>query len=231
MRILLVEDNEDLAINICDFLEAREMILDAAGDGVTGLHLATVNDYDVIVLDLGLPGLDGLTLCRELRRRARKSTPVLMLTARDTLDDKLAGFAEGADDYLVKPFALAELAVRVQALGRRGRSSDTERLQVADLQLDPQTREVQRGGRSISLPRLEFSLLQLLMEASPAVLPHAELESRLWGDDPPDSVTLRTHIHALRKAVDHPSPKPLIHTVRGVGYRLADTGPPAIGPT
>lgn len=225
MRVLLVEDHEDLAINICDFLEARSMILDHAADGVTGLHLATVHTYDVIVLDLGLPGIDGLTLCRELRNRARKSTPVLMLTARDTLDDKLRGFAEGADDYLVKPFALAELAARVSALSRRGGGGATSLLWVEDLCLDPQTREVRRDGRAISLSRLELRMLRVLMEASPAVVRRADLEAEIWGDEPPDSVTLRSHIHNLRKSVDRGFDEPLIHTIRGVGYRVARLTP------
>ena len=221
MHILVIEDNRDLAANIGEYLEARDHVVDYATDGLTGLHLVSVNTYDALVLDLGLPGLDGLTLCKRLRQDARRTVPVLMLTARDTLRDKLAGFEAGADDYLLKPFALAELYVRVQALVRRA-AGGHEILCVADLSFDPRTLIVRRGDQRLSLSPSELRLLERLMRASPGVVTRRDAERTLWGDDPPDSeAALRGHIHALRQAVDKDFTPKLLHTIHGVGYRLA----------
>ncbi|MDT3705889.1 MAG: response regulator transcription factor [Thiobacillus sp.] len=227
--VLVVEDHADLAANIADYLEGHGHLVDVALDGVTGLHLAVTQPHDVIVLDLMLPGIDGLTLCRRLRDDARSATPVLMLTARTTLADKVAGFAEGADDYLVKPFELRELELRLAALVRRARGGEQlNRLQVADLVFDLGTRAVQRAGRSLSLPMLPLRILELLMKRSPNVVWRREIEQCVWGDSPPDSDSLRVHMHTLRAAVDPPDLPPLLHTVRGVGYQLkAPDVPPA----
>jgi DNA-binding response OmpR family regulator len=222
MRILIIEDNADIAASIYDYLEDRGHTMDAAPDGITGLHLAVTNDYDVIILDLGLPGIDGLDVCRRLRKDARVGTPVLMLTARDTLNDKLEGFDSGADDYLVKPFALEELAARVQALHeRRGRRTN-ETLRVADLSLDESQHRVVRSGKAIALNPIGFKILAFLMAESARVVPRREIEEVVWGDNPPDSDALRTHVSNLRNAVDKPFDKPLLHTIRGVGYRVAE---------
>jgi len=145
MRILVIEDNSDIAANLGDFLEERGHTVDFAADGVTGLHLAVVNDFDAIVLDLNLPGMDGLEVCRKLRQDARKQTPVLMLTARDALESKLDGFEAGADDYLVKPFALQEVDARLAVLLRRGKGPQSRILNVADLEYNLDTLEVRRG--------------------------------------------------------------------------------------
>jgi DNA-binding response OmpR family regulator len=222
MRILVVEDNRDLAANLGDYLEERGHTVDYAADGPTGLHLAIANDFDAIVLDLNLPGLDGLEVCRRLRNEGRKRTPVLMLTARDALDNKLAGFDAGADDYLVKPFALQEVEARLGVLARRGKAAQPRVLGVADLEYNLDTLEVRRGGQSISLNPTALKILQALMEASPAVVPRQELESRVWGEELPDSDSLRVHIHGLRAAVDKPFGKALIQTRHGIGYRIAD---------
>lgn len=222
MRILIIEDNADIAASIYDYLEARGHTMDAAPDGVTGLHFAVTNDYDVIILDLGLPGIDGLDVCRRLRKDARIGTPVLMLTARDTLKDKLEGFDSGADDYLVKPFALEELAARVQVLNERRRHNAMETLRIADLHLDESQHRVVRSGKAISLNPIAFQILALLMTESNRVVPRREIEEVVWGDNPPDSDALRTHISNLRNAVDKPFGKPLLHTIRGIGYRVAD---------
>src|SRR5690242_9372996 len=168
MRILVIEDNSDIAANIGDFLADKGHVVDFAGDGVTGLHLAVVNDFDVIVLDLGLPGMDGLEVCRKLRQEAKRQTPVLMLTARDSLDNKLTGFESGADDYMVKPFALQELAARLEVLGRRGKGPKSRVLKIADLTYNLDTLVVTRGGQSIQLNPIGLKLLQALMEASPS---------------------------------------------------------------
>lgn len=221
MRILIIEDNSDLAANLYDYLEARGHILDTATDGVTGLHLAVTHDYDVIVLDLMLPGMDGLKLCRKLREEADKQTPVIMLTARDTLDDKLAGFNVGADDYLVKPFALQELEVRLQALQRRFSGSTSHLLRVADLSFNTDTLEVKRAGKNVNLTPTGLKILELLMRKSPQVVSRRDIENAVWGQDVPDSDALRSHMHTLRAAVDHPFETALIHTIHGIGFRMA----------
>lgn len=221
MHILLIEDHHDLASNICEYLQGRGYVMDAAGDGVTGLHLAVVNKYDAIILDVMLPGVDGLSLCRKLRQDARKNTPVLMLTARDKLDDKLRGFDAGADDYLVKPFSLEELEARLQALARRAHHSTANRLQVADLTLDMDIFEVRRGGHLLSLTPIGIKLLALLMRESPRVVTRRQIELELWGDDPPDSDAVRSHIYALRNAIDKAYSLKLLHTVHSTGYRLS----------
>lgn len=223
MRILVIEDNRDIAANLGDFLEDRGHTVDYAADGVAGLHLAVVNDFDAIILDLNLPGMDGLEVCKRLRAEGRKQTPVLMLTARDSLDSKLAGFESGADDYLVKPFALQEVEARLSVLARRGKAAQPRVLHVADLEYNLDTLEVMRGGKSIQLNPTALKILQSLMEASPSVVTRLELENRVWGEELPDSDSLRVHIHGLRAAVDKPFDKALIQTRHGIGYRIADT--------
>ncbi|MDO8842875.1 MAG: response regulator transcription factor [Methylicorpusculum sp.] len=222
MEILLVEDNNDLAIELADFFEAQGHSIDAATDGITALHLAIVNHYDVIVLDLNLPGLDGLTVCQRLRQE-EKWTPILMLTARDTLTDRIKGFEYGADDYLVKPFSLKELNLRLDALVRR--SSGIKRsttLNVAGLELQINTRQVMRNGIKIELTVIEFQILELLMRKSPHVVSRDELSRAIWNDSPTDADTLKVHIHHLRNAIDKPFEQPLLHTIRGIGYQLAE---------
>ncbi len=223
MRILVIEDHRDIAENIGDYLAPKGHELDYAADGITGLHLAVTNDYDVIVLDLMLPALDGLEVCRKLREEAKKTTPVLMLTARDQLDNKVQGFRAGADDYLVKPFALKELEIRLEALRRRASgATQTRALKVADLEFDADTQTVKRAGRRLDLNPSLRTLLGLLMTNTHRVVRRAELEAALWGDDPPDADVLRAHIYALRTAIDKPFTHKLLHTVHGTGYRLTD---------
>ena len=221
MRILLIEDNTDITANLYDYLEPRGHGIDSAMDGPTGLDFALHHSYDVIVLDLLLPGLDGIAVCQQLRE-AGDDTPVLMLTARDRLQDKVEGLGAGADDYLVKPFALPELEARISALVRRARGEQGKRLlRVADLTLSPATARISRGGVAIELPPIPLRILMLLMRASPRLVPRGEIEREIWGDDPPDSDALKAHIHLLRNAIDKPVPEPLLHTVHGRGYRLA----------
>lgn len=221
MQLLVIEDNRDLAANIREYLEARNHRVDYAADGAAGLELAAGNRYDAIVLDLGLPGLDGIEICKRLREEHRRAVPVLMLTARDTLRDKLAGFSAGADDYLVKPFALAELDARIQALARRA-AGGSDVLEVADLSFDTRTLVVTRAGRTLALTASELRLLEQLMRASPAVVSRRDAGRTLWGDEPPESdAAMRGHIHGLRQAIDRDFSPPLLHTVHGIGYRLA----------
>ncbi len=222
MRILVIEDHTDIAENIGDYLEPKGHVLDFATDGITGLHLALTQNYDVIVLDLMLPAMDGITVCRKLRTEGKKDTPLIMLTARDRVDERVLGLQAGADDYLVKPFALPELEARLQALQRRGSGHSTKSiLQVADLQFDPETLTTTRGGQTLNLNPTMRSLLQVLMENTHRVVSREQLEHTLWGDDPPDKDVLRAHIYTLRNIIDKPFPQKLLQTVHGAGYRLA----------
>ena len=228
VSVLVVEDSQDLATNIADYLESRGYLVDTAMDGVTGLHLAVTQPYDVIVLDLMLPGIDGLSLCRRLRQDARSAVPVLMLTARASLEDKAAGFGEGADDYLVKPFELRELDLRLRALTRRTRTGENPQLlKVADLSFDLDTFTVRRAGRILSLPALPLKILELLMKRTPAVVSRRDIERAVWGDSPPDSDALRVHMHTLRSMIDPSGQSPLVHTLRGIGYQIRGPDAPA----
>ena len=220
--ILLIEDNRGIAEMVGEFLERRGYAVDYAGDGLTGLHLAVSQNFDVIVLDLMLPGMDGLDLCRKLRQEAKKSTPVLMLTARDTLQDKLTGLDAGADDYLVKPFEIRELEARVRALIRRDRRQvSSEVLRVGDLVLDTATLRLTRAGQELPVSPIGLKLLTILMRESPRVVSRQDIEREIWGDGLPDSDTLRSHLYNLRKVIDKPFQRPLLHTIHSAGYRLA----------
>jgi len=223
MRVLIIEDNPDIAANLGDYLEDHGHTVDFAGDGVTGLHLAVVNEFDVIVLDLALPGMDGLELCRRLRADADKDTPVLMLTARDRLQDKLAGFEMGADDYLVKPFELQEVEARLKVLAGRGRRRVRRELRVGDLTFNLDTLAVNRAGNDIYLNPIGLKLLQILMESSPNVVSRNDLEMEVWGEEMPDSDSLRVHIHSLRSSIDKPFGSSMIQTRHGIGYRLVES--------
>ncbi|MGQ2940413.1 MULTISPECIES: response regulator transcription factor [Blastomonas] len=218
--ILLVEDSPDLASNIIDYLEALGHRLHYAADGEAGLREALVRPVDIVLLDLALPNRGGLSVCSEIRRRADRRIPILMLTARDTLDDKLAGFAHGADDYLVKPFSLAELAARVAALALRPQLGQPHCFSVGPLTIDRQARTATRDGQLLRLTPLLWELLLLLAEAWPNPVSRDEATLRLWGDDPPSSDSLRAHLHLLRQVVDKPFDRPIIETVHSVGFRL-----------
>lgn len=221
MRILIIEDDPSIAANLYAFLEAHGHNVDAAADGVTGLHLAVAQPFDGILLDLGLPRMDGITLCRRLRGEARIDTPILMLTARDTLDDKLRGFEHGADDYLVKPFALKEVEARLLALHKRHTGKTVDRtLQVEALTLDLRTLLIRFAGASVKLPPKCIALLELLMREPDRVFSRRELEAKVWGEMQESSDTLRSHMHTLRRALVEAGGSDPIETVHGFGYRL-----------
>jgi DNA-binding response OmpR family regulator len=222
MRILVIEDNRDILANILDYLELKGFTVDCAQDGLSGMHLALTQPYDLIVLDIMLPGMDGYQLCQKLRQEAGINTPIIMLTARDTLDDRLKGLHAGADDYLVKPFALSELVARIQAVLRRSSGANKRVLEVADLRYNLETLEVSRAGQPLKLNPIGLKLLAVLMQRSPAVLRREILEAELWGDDVPDSDSLRSHIHQLRQSIDKPFATHLLHTIHGVGFRLTE---------
>ncbi|GAB4119570.1 MAG: response regulator transcription factor [Wenzhouxiangellaceae bacterium] len=221
MRILIIEDNPDIAANLGDFLEDRKHIVDFAADGKTGLQLALTHDFEAIVLDLFLPGMDGLQVCEEIRAKATRHIPILMLTARDQLEDKLEGFRRGADDYLVKPFELQEVEARLEVITRRSDPSlQTRKLQIGDLHYDLDTMVVSRAGVNIDLNPIGLKILRCLMRASPRVVTRAEIEADVWGDELPDSDSLRVHIHGLRSSIDKPFEHPMIQTRHGIGYRI-----------
>ncbi len=222
MRILVIEDNRDILANILDYLELKGFTVDCAQDGLSGMHLALTQPYDLIVLDIMLPGMDGYQLCQKLRQDASNNTPIIMLTARDALDDRLKGLHAGADDYLVKPFALSELVARIQAVLRRSSGINQRVLEVADLRYNLETLEVSRAGQPLKLNPIGLKLLAVLMQRSPAVLRREILEAELWGDDVPDSDSLRSHIHQLRQSIDKPFATHLLHTIHGVGFRLTE---------
>jgi DNA-binding response OmpR family regulator len=225
--VLIVEDNRNISEMVGEYLEGRGFEVDFAADGLDGYRLSTENSYDVIVLDLMLPRMDGIEVCKKLREEARKSTPVLMLTARDTLDEKLNGLSVGADDYLTKPFAIQELEARLRALIRRERRQvGGEVLKVADLVLDPASLRVTRGGTELQLSPIGLRLLTILMRESPRVVSRQEIEREIWGNGLPDSDTLRSHLYNLRKTIDKPFDKQLLHTVQSAGYRVADISQP-----
>ncbi|MBQ0718689.1 MAG: response regulator transcription factor [Gammaproteobacteria bacterium] len=222
MKILIVEDNKDIAENIADYFEPLGHTLDFAADGIVGLHLAEAEPFDVMVLDVMMPRMDGMSLCRKLREELNITTPVLMLTAKDQLDDKLQGFEAGADDYLVKPFSLKELEARLYALVKRSQNvAASPVLRVADLQYDTDTLRASRGGKPLDLNPIQRKLLAALMKDSQKVVSREKLEYQVWGDAPPDKDILRTHIYSLRNLIDKPFETKLLHTVHGIGYRLS----------
>lgn len=220
--VLLVEDHKNLAEAVGNYLDSCGFTMDFAYDGLTGMHLATTNLYDVIILDIALPGIDGFEICKRLRQDAHIPTPILMLTARDQLDDKLKGFEIGADDYLVKPFDMPELEARLLALIRRQRGEvDKAIYTVHDLELNTRSMQVSRAGQNIQLSPTCLRILKILIRESPNLVTREQIEHELWGDFVPDSDTLRSHLYKLRRAIDKPFGVSLLETKQGVGYRLA----------
>lgn len=218
MRILIIEDNPDLLANISDYF-AKDHKVSTASDGILGADLALSEAFDLIILDVMLPGMDGLQIARKLRQ-AYIMTPIIMLTARDTLDDKLQGFQSGADDYLIKPFSLAELEARVLAVHRRTTGLMRNKLLVADLSFDRENLVVRRAGLVLKIPPIGLQLLECLMLNSPAPVKRQVLEEQFWGDATTRSDNLRAHIHHLRTEIDKPFGTPLVHTIHGIGYRI-----------
>jgi DNA-binding response OmpR family regulator len=225
MKILLVEDNNDLALNITEYFESKDYIIDYASDGRIALNLALSQIYDVIVLDIMLPGMDGFSLCQQLRDKNGLGTPVIMLTARDTEQDKLKGFSVGTDDYMIKPFSLPELEVRISAVVRRVKqaNSGSKKLVVADLEYDPDRMSFKRGGVKLSLKPVPRKILVMLMEIADRIVTRREIEREIWGDDRPDSEALRSHIYAIRSELNKDNSTNILHTIRGAGYILGET--------
>lgn len=225
MRILIVEDEHKIANSIKKGLEQEAYAADVAYDGESGFDLAATENYDAIILDLMLPKMDGLTVCKKLRNEEDIHTPILILTAKGELVDKVDGLNSGADDYLAKPFAFAELLARVRALSRRPKHYVKSTLQVDNLKLDSNNFEVTRGKEKISLSKTEYSLLEYLMRHSGKTLTKDQIIDSVWdyeADILPN--TVEVYVGYLRNKIDKvfPNQKPLIHTVRGFGYKLSD---------
>ncbi|MGB1091497.1 MAG: response regulator transcription factor [Oceanobacter sp.] len=220
IRALLVEDDIDLATTLVQYLELENIQCDHASNGVAGLNLVEQNDnaYQVLLLDLNLPRLDGLSVCQRLREQGN-DTPILMLTARDSLNDKLEGFRVGTDDYLVKPFDMEELVVRVNALARR-RSGQVQKLASNGVEMNLDTRSVTRDGQALKLSPTGWKILECLLRAAPGVVSRETLMADVWGDEQPDSNSLKVHLHNLRRALDGPYEQALIQTVPGQGFAL-----------
>lgn len=222
-KLLIIEDNPDIVANLYAFFEPKGFELDNAHNGIRGLDMVSNHRYDVILLDVMLPGMDGTTLCQKLREELHDKTPVLMLTARDTVLDKVAGFDSGADDYLVKPFSLVELESRIKALIRRHQNEYFEHtITIGDLTLNASQHIVSREDNVLKLTPTGFKIVKALMSASPRVMSKSELEEKVWGDNIPSSDALRTHLHSVRAQVDKPFEKMMIITVPSVGYQIVD---------
>lgn len=219
-RVLIVEDHRALAENLAEFLGEEDYALDFAADGLSALHLLASNSYDVIVLDEMLPGVSGFEICRRIREDLRQTTPVIFMTARHTLADKEEGFTSGADDYLVKPFALRELQLRVDALARRERT-EAGVLRAAGLRYDPGTLRAELPGvGAVALSGVASTIFEQLIRAHPRFVSHEDLSKAVWGTDDGDPHALRTHVYGLRRTLQSAFGASLIATVHGRGYRL-----------
>jgi DNA-binding response OmpR family regulator len=220
MRILVVEDNQDIHDNLVEFFELKGHEVEGALDGLTGLHLAASQHFDAIILDIMLPGIDGNQICHSLRQHSKSEVAIVMLSARDELNDRLTGFHVGADDYITKPFAMSELLARIKAVVSRRVRKGGRILEVGDLKFDLDTLEVSRNGTLLKLNPTNMKLLEVLMRKSPHVVQRRELEEALWGRDLPSSDSLRSNIHMMRRTIDKAFDRPLLHTVHGLGYKL-----------
>lgn len=222
LSILIVEDNAPMAANIYDYLEACGHQPCAAPDGKSGLGLIQTNHYDAIVLDWMMPRMDGVTMLTQLRKKLKSRTPVIMLTAKDQLDNKMQGFEAGADDYLVKPIALPELEMRLRVLVTRSRAAQTrgQVLEIGDLRFNLDSLVVTRGDRELNLSPIRRQILEILMRRSPNIVSREYLESQIWGSRDLDNDILRSHVHLLRKEIDSDGSSKLLHTVFGTGYSI-----------
>ncbi|NAW70478.1 response regulator [Vibrio sp. V27_P1S3P104] len=218
LKVLLVEDDLDLATALIDYMQLEGIECDFAADGLVGYNLITSYQYDVIILDLNLPKIAGLEVCRRIREQGIE-TPVLMLTARDTLDDKLQGFQHGADDYLVKPFAMQELMVRMLVLSKR-RSGQATKLRIGELELDLSLRKACRYGQELKLSPILIKILELLMREYPSVVTREKIIQMIWGEAQPDSNSLKVHMFKLRKQIDQEGWPTMVKTVPGFGFSI-----------
>lgn len=220
LTILVVEDHPTIARQIVEFLDGLKWQTDHAASGALAIDLATREAYDVVLLDLNLPDLDGLDVCRAIKARAPRNVPVLMLTARDAFEDKARGFKEGADDYLTKPFDLRELALRCEALARRGQLHVNQEMRVGPLTLLPREKRTLYNDAPVPLTQIGFRILFMMCTAYPHAVSRSAVMHDLWGANPPDSDALKSHIYALRKQLELASALKMIVTIPQLGYRL-----------
>lgn len=220
IAILLVEDTASIATQVYDYLEGEGFVVDYAATGRQGLSMALARDYDVVVLDVMLPDLNGIEVCKQIKQLCEPVPPVLMLTARDTLDDKSDGFEAGADDYLTKPFNLLELKLRCSALSKRRFLHASQETVIGDLSVNTQQKRATRQGKTLNLSNTDFTILLQLVEAYPNAVSRQQIIRKVWGDDFPDTDVLRSHIYTLRQCVDKPFDTAMIKTIHGVGFRL-----------
>lgn len=220
LYILVVEDQHSIAQNIANYMEHKGHTLDFAERGDQGLALALSNHYDLVILDLNLPVMDGLEVCKQLREQASHHVPIIMLTARDTINDKISGFTTGADDYLTKPFSLEELEVRCFALSRRHLLQTRDTLTFDQLIIDRKRQQLTRSGKKLDLHSMGYRIILILAEAYPQVVSRSKLSQKLWGDEPTESDALRSHIYQLRNMLDKPFDYPMIKTLHGIGFVL-----------
>ncbi|WP_318421238.1 response regulator transcription factor [Photobacterium leiognathi] len=220
MKILIVDDNYQIVETISDYLELENNIVDCAYHGEGALKLIEDNHYDVIIMDIMMPKIDGISAVEKIRADLLCGTPILFLSAKDTLDDKIAAFKAGGDDYLLKPFAMEELCLRIQALANRGQRKDIGILSFADIQINNQTDEVRRDDQVIKLSRIQLKILKLLIRQAPNIVTRQHIMETIWGDESPCSDALRSHIYGLRNAIDKGFSESRLETIHGQGYRI-----------
>lgn len=224
LSVLVIEDTPEIGREVCDFLSAQGMQVDYAATGNLGLSLAQQQHYDVIVLDVMLPDINGVTVCKTLKQSCDPVPAVLMLTARDSIADKSLGFDAGADDYLTKPFDLTELLLRCQALARRHQLHQSQTIVIGELAVNEKQQLAERQGQSLKLSSTDFAILLLLVQAYPNAVSRQQLVNKIWGDEAPDSDVIRSHIYTLRQALDKPFATPMLATLHGIGFKLQVQG-------
>lgn len=218
--VLIVEDNQDIATQLGNYLSEKGFITDFASNGQRALNLLEKERFDIVILDLMLPDTNGLAICHAIKHSLPINVPVLMLTARDSLRDKVDGFGVGADDYLTKPFALEEVYIRCLALGKRTQLHKANRLSIGELMIDFSKHSVTRCGREISLSTTDFNILKMLAEAYPNAVNKRQLAKSVWGEEMPETDAVRSHIYTLRNAIDKPFDYAMIKTLHGIGFKL-----------
>ncbi|OEF30235.1 response regulator transcription factor [Vibrio rumoiensis] len=222
MKVLIVDDTHSVVETIMDYLELEGIVADCAYHGESAIKLIQENHYDVIIMDIMMPKMDGITAVKTLRDELFCNTPILFLTAKDTLDDKIQAFNSGGDDFLNKPFAMEELCLRLRALHSRGPRIDVGQLNFADLTMNLQTNEASRANQPIKLSKIQRTIFKLLMQNAPAIVSKDAVISEVWGDESPSSDSLRSHIYGLRSALDKGFETSRLETLHGQGYRLKD---------
>lgn len=224
ISVLVIEDTLQIGKEVCDFLAQQGVAVDYAATGNLGLRLAHQNPYDVVVLDVMLPDVDGVTVCARLKQQCDPVPAVLLLTALDSIADKSLGFDAGADDYLTKPFDLTELLLRCQALARRHQLHRAQTVCIGDLKINEKQRRAERQGQPLSLSGTDFAILLKLVQAYPNAVSRQQLINSVWGDDVPDSDVIRSHIYTLRQELDKPFAQPMLKTLHGIGFKLEAPG-------